>query len=65
MADAILQLNTCVRPPDAILLTRGGAITPQEFDPFGDSLLLAVIRASRIPLFVAIGHAGDVTPALS
>jgi len=63
MADAILTLNTNPRTPDAILVTRGGAIAPREYDVFGDPLLLAVMRASRIPVYVAVGHAGDVTPA--
>ena len=59
---AIEQLNSSSRPPEIIIVTRGGG-SADDLQAFNSEEITRAIAASRVPTLVAIGHEVDVSLA--
>lgn len=59
---ALAQLNSQARPPEAIVLVRGGG-SAEDLAAFSSELVTRAVAGSRIPMLVAIGHEVDLSLA--
>lgn len=57
--NAIEILNTTARPPEVIVLIRGGG-SPDDLDVFNNEQLTRAVASSRIPVLAAVGHETDI-----
>jgi exodeoxyribonuclease VII large subunit len=58
--EAIEQFNAATRPPDALVVIRGGG-SPEDLATFNTEPVTRAIARSRAPTLVAIGHERDVS----
>lgn len=59
---AIEQFNALAKPPDVLVLIRGGG-SPEDLAAFSSELVTRAVAASRVPTIVAIGHEIDTSLA--
>jgi exodeoxyribonuclease VII large subunit len=59
---AIETFNQSSKPPEVIVLTRGGG-SADDLAAFNDERVVRAVAASRVPILVAIGHEVDVSLA--
>ncbi len=59
---AIESLNSLARPPEVLVLTRGGG-SADDLAAFSTEPVVRAVAASRIPTLVAIGHEIDTSLA--
>ncbi|HSW66599.1 MAG TPA: exodeoxyribonuclease VII large subunit [Bacillota bacterium] len=57
---AIEQFNQQAKPPDVLVITRGGG-SPEDLQAFSAEQVTRAVAASRIPTLVAIGHEIDIS----
>lgn len=62
IVQAIEQLNSSPRPPEVIVITRGGG-RADDLQAFNTEQVTRAVAASRVPTMVAIGHEVDVSLA--
>lgn len=59
---AIEQFNTQAKPPDALVLIRGGG-SAEDLAAFNTEIIARSVAGSRVPTLVAIGHEVDLSLA--
>lgn len=59
---AVEQFNSLSKPPDVLILIRGGG-SPEDLAAFSTEQLTRSVAASRVPTLVAIGHEIDLSLA--
>jgi exodeoxyribonuclease VII large subunit len=59
---AIAAANALERPPEVLVLTRGGG-SADDLAAFSNEAVVRAVAASRVPTLVAIGHEVDVSLA--
>lgn len=59
---AIKRFNELAKPPEVLVLIRGGG-SPEDLSPFSEERVVRAVASSRIPTLVAIGHEVDVSLA--
>lgn len=59
---AIKQFNTQAKPPEVLVLIRGGG-SPEDLAAFSSEMVTRAVAASRVPSLVAIGHEIDLSLA--
>ncbi len=57
---AIEQFNRQAKPPEVLVITRGGG-SPEDLQAFSAEQVTRAVAASRIPTLVAIGHEVDIS----
>jgi len=57
---AIEQFNQQAKPPEVLVITRGGG-SPEDLQAFSTEQVVRAVAASRIPTLVAIGHEIDLS----
>jgi exodeoxyribonuclease VII large subunit len=62
LVKAIGHFNKSARPPEVLVMTRGGG-SAEDLAAFSDERVVRAVAASRIPMLVAIGHEVDVSLA--
>lgn len=58
----IEHFGSAARPPDVLVITRGGG-SAEDLEAFNSEPLVRAIAGSRIPTLVAIGHERDISLA--
>ncbi|HVX23955.1 MAG TPA: exodeoxyribonuclease VII large subunit [Candidatus Saccharimonadales bacterium] len=59
---AIEQFNALAKPPEVVVLIRGGG-SPEDLAAFSTEQVTRAVAASRVPTLVAIGHEVDLSLA--
>ena len=62
LVNAIRYFNAQPKPPEVLVVTRGGG-SADDLAAFSDERVVRAVAASRIPTLVAIGHETDVSLA--
>jgi exodeoxyribonuclease VII large subunit len=62
IASAIEQFNSTLKPPDVLVLIRGGGST-EDLAAFSTEQVTRAVSSSRIPTLVAVGHEIDLSLA--
>jgi exodeoxyribonuclease VII large subunit len=62
LVKALEVFNTASKPPEVIVMTRGGG-SMEDLASFSDERVVRAVASSRIPTLVAVGHEVDVSLA--
>jgi len=62
LVEAISYFNQSSRPPEVLVITRGGG-SGEDLAAFNDERVVRAVAASRIPTLVAVGHETDLSLA--
>jgi exodeoxyribonuclease VII large subunit len=62
LVKAIEIFNQMSKPPEVLVMTRGGG-SLEDLAAFSDERVVRAVASSRIPMLVAIGHEADVSLA--
>lgn len=62
IVQAIVSLNQLPKPPEVLIITRGGGST-EDLASFSTEQVVRAVSASRIPTLVAVGHEIDISLA--
>lgn len=62
IVNALEQFNALAKPPEVLILIRGGG-SPEDLAAFSSEQVTRAVAASRVPTLVAIGHEIDVSLA--